>query len=241
MVERRWSAGVRRAVAPDRHGPLVPMLLLLTLGTGMVDAVSFLALGHVFVANMTGNVIFLGFALAGTAGLSATSSLTALAAFLAGALAGGRFCECRPAHRGRTLVAAMAVQAGLVAVAVVLEGVAGHGATPVRHALIALLAFAVGLQNAVVRDLRVPDLTTTVLTMTLTALAADRAGVRRIASAVSMFTGALLGALLVLHVNVTSALVVALALVAAVAVITRRACADRPGAPDPAWTRPPGA
>ncbi|MFI9328574.1 DUF1275 family protein [Kitasatospora sp. NPDC052868] len=228
-------------VAPERHGPLVPMLLLLTLGTGMVDAVSFLALGHVFVANMTGNVIFLGFALAGAAGLSATSSLTALAAFLAGALAGGRFCERRPAHRGRTLVAAMAVQAGLVAAAVVLEGVAGHGATPVRHTLIALLAFAVGLQNAVVRDLRVPDLTTTVLTMTLTALAADRAGVRRIASAASMFTGALLGALLVLHVSVTSALVVALALVAAVAVFTRRACAARPGAPDPAWTRPPGA
>ncbi|MFF2040364.1 DUF1275 family protein [Kitasatospora sp. NPDC058170] len=228
-------------VTPERHGPLVPMLLLLTLGTGTVDAVSFLALGHVFVANMTGNVIFLGFALAGTAGLSATSSLTALAAFLAGALAGGRFCERRPVHRGRTLVAAMAVQAGLVAAAVVLEAVVGHGATPVRHTLIALLAFAVGLQNAVVRHLRVPDLTTTVLTMTLTALAADRAGLRRIASAVSMFTGALLGALLVLHVSVTTALVVALALVVAVAVLTRRACAARPGAPDPAWTRPPGA
>jgi uncharacterized membrane protein YoaK (UPF0700 family) len=64
------------------HGPLPVLLLLLSVVTGLVDAVSYLALGHVFVANMTGNVVFLGFALAGAPGLSAPASLAALAAFL---------------------------------------------------------------------------------------------------------------------------------------------------------------
>ena len=59
--------------------------MTLTVVTGLVDAVSYLALGHVFVANMTGNVVFLGFALAGAPGLSAPASLAALVAFLVGA------------------------------------------------------------------------------------------------------------------------------------------------------------
>ena len=54
----------------SRDGPLPPLLLLLTVVTGLVDAASFLKLGHVFVANMTGNVVFLGFAIAGASGLS---------------------------------------------------------------------------------------------------------------------------------------------------------------------------
>ncbi|HEY8808806.1 MAG TPA: DUF1275 family protein, partial [Solirubrobacterales bacterium] len=65
------------------------LLILLTMVTGVVDAVSYVALGHVFVANMTGNVVFLGFALAGAPGLSAPASIAALGAFLLGAIAGG--------------------------------------------------------------------------------------------------------------------------------------------------------
>lgn len=85
----------------DRHGPLAPMMVALTLVTGVVDAVSYLKLGHVFVANMTGNVVFLGFALAGASGLSTTSSLIAIGSFLLGALAGGRLALHTPDHRGR--------------------------------------------------------------------------------------------------------------------------------------------
>ncbi|WP_344334918.1 YoaK family protein, partial [Kitasatospora putterlickiae] len=98
-----------RTLAPprtDRHGPLPPLMLLLTVTTGVVDAVSYLALGHVFVANMTGNVVFLGFALAGAPGLSAAASLVSLAAFLAGSLAAGRLAGWLAAHRGRLLTAA---------------------------------------------------------------------------------------------------------------------------------------
>ena len=79
----------------DRHGPLVPMLIALTLLTGLVDAVSYLKLGHVFVANMTGNVVFLGFAIAGAGGLSVTASLIALGSFLIGALGGGQLGALR--------------------------------------------------------------------------------------------------------------------------------------------------
>src|SRR5205807_7843826 len=69
---------------------LVGALLVQTVATGLIDAVSYLALGHVFTANMAGNVVFLAFAVAGAPGLSITRSLTALIAFLIGALIGGR-------------------------------------------------------------------------------------------------------------------------------------------------------
>jgi hypothetical protein len=68
---------------------LMALLYLFTFVTGLVDAVSFIGLGHVFTANMTGNVVFLGFAAAGTRGLSVWRSLAALATFLIGASIGG--------------------------------------------------------------------------------------------------------------------------------------------------------
>src|SRR2546428_8442670 len=74
---------------PD-ESPLPGALLVLTAATGLIDAVSYLALGHVFTANMTGNVVFLGFAVAGAPGLSIPRSAVSLGAFLAGAVAGGR-------------------------------------------------------------------------------------------------------------------------------------------------------
>lgn len=101
--------------ADDPHGPLPPLLLALTVVTGLVDAFSYLVLGHVFVANMTGNVVFLGFALAGASGFSITASLVALGAFSLGALAGGRLNTELGAHRGRLLAVTGAVEACLVA------------------------------------------------------------------------------------------------------------------------------
>jgi hypothetical protein len=72
-LRRLLSDAARTLVPPrgERHGPLPPLLLTLTVVTGLVDAVSYLGLGHVFVANMTGNVVFLGFALAGATGAAA--------------------------------------------------------------------------------------------------------------------------------------------------------------------------
>jgi uncharacterized membrane protein YoaK (UPF0700 family) len=205
----------------DRDGPLPPLLLILTFVTGLVDAISYLKLGHVFVANMTGNVVFLGFAVAGAQEFSAPASLAALAAFLVGALAGGRLGSTTGQHRGRFLAIVTLVKILLVAAALVVATIVVNPDNELVHyALIILLALAMGVQNAAARRLAVPDLTTTVLTLTLTGLAADSsfAGgtnprpVRRLTATVAMLLGAAVGAYLVLHVGIVAVLALTLAL-----------------------------
>ena len=201
-----------------RHGPLPLLLVLLTIVTGLVDAVSYLALGHVFVANMTGNVVFLGFAVVDAEDFSVAASLTAIAAFLFGALAGGWLAGWQGAHRGRLLVTTLLIEALLVALALAASLlVSTQGG---RYLIIVALSVAMGLQNAIARRLAVPDLTTTVLTLTLTGFAADsalaggtnpRPGRRTIATA-SMFLGAAIGALVLLRVSASAVLALTLAL-----------------------------
>src|SRR6202049_4957394 len=105
----------------ERHGPLPAFLMVLTMVTGLVDAVSYLKLGHVFVANMTGNVVFLGFAVADAQDFSIPLSLVAIAAFLAGALAGGRLGASWGYHRGRFLAIATCIKIALVGAALVVS------------------------------------------------------------------------------------------------------------------------
>jgi uncharacterized membrane protein YoaK (UPF0700 family) len=205
------------------HGPLPGLLLVLTVATGLVDAVSILGLGRVFVANMTGNVVFIGFALAGAPGFSLAASLIALAGFLFGAGAGGVAVRRFGRHRGRLLRNVVGMELALLLVAAGVTAASGSpvGSAP-RNVAVALAAIALGLQNAAVRRLAVPDLTTTVLTMTLTGVAADlrqrnlRVAARRIASVVAMLVGALAGAVLVLHADIAVALFVASGLIAVV-------------------------
>jgi uncharacterized membrane protein YoaK (UPF0700 family) len=225
----------------DRHGPLVPIMIVLTVVTGVVDATSYLKLGHVFVANMTGNVVFLGFALAGARGLSASSSLIALGSFLLGASAGGRFRARHPNHRGFMLRAASIAQGALLAIALIVAlAVAKPLSTPVSYALLVPMAVAMGIQNAAAQSLAVPELTTTVLTRTLTGIASDLALLgrdhetaamfaRRVVAVVAMLLGALVGGLLALHVTVAAALGLAAALALAVgAVVHFLSHADAP-------------
>ena len=103
---------------------LTAALIALTVSCGVVDAVSFLALGRVFVATMTGNVIFLGFALAGELSLSVLASLTAIGSFVAGVLAGGLLAARLGQHRGRHLGAAAAIAVVPMAAAIALSAVA---------------------------------------------------------------------------------------------------------------------
>lgn len=142
----------------------VTALLTLTAVTGLVDAVSYLRLGRVFVANMTGNVVFLGFTADPRSGLSAAASIIAIAGFI------------------------------------------------------------LGVQNSIVRHLGAPDLTTTVLTLTLAGLAADRALAggavakphRRPGSVAAMLAGAAAGAG-ILQWSPVAVITIPAALVAAVA------------------------
>jgi uncharacterized membrane protein YoaK (UPF0700 family) len=187
-----------------RH-PLTRTLLVLTLTTGVIDAACYLGLGRVFAANMTGNIVLLGFGIAGSSGLPVVAPLVSLAAFLCGAVAGGRMGAMLPAKEAR-LSRAMLVEVGFTTLATVIAIV--FDITPDRFSgdlIIALLAFAMGVRNATVRRLKIADLSTTVLTMTLTGLAADsqlaggdgKGNWRRGAAVGSMLVGAVAGALLV--------------------------------------------
>ena len=177
----------RSLVADSALGPLRGLLLTLTVVTGVVDAVSILALGRVFVANMTGNVVFAAFAVVGAPGFSLSASLFALGGFLVGAYGGGVLIGRFVDDRGLLLRAGGAVELAFAAVALVVAATSGdpgvtHGTigltggefgAAATDAIAALLAIALGVQNAVARKLAVPDMTTTVLTMTLTGVGAD--------------------------------------------------------------------
>ncbi len=177
------------ASSPTTEKVIPYALLGMTAVTGLVDAVSFLSLGRVFTANMR--------------------SLTALLAFLVGAILGGRIM----ARAGVDSQIRFAVQAFVLEV--VFLSVAsfcsiGYRSDLLEHsfqpfALIALTALAMGTRNAAVRKLAIPDLTTTVLTLTITGIGADSSLAngnnprlaRRVASVAAMFLGAALGAVII--------------------------------------------
>jgi uncharacterized membrane protein YoaK (UPF0700 family) len=184
------------------------ILLGMTAQTGIVDAVSFFALGHIFTANMTGNVVFLGFALVGAAGFSISRSSLALIAFLLGAAIGGHFANRMSSGPLPHWASSAFVTEGLLLITAALAsltlGNSGTQNSIPLFAVIGLTALAMGIRNATVRKLGVPDLTTTVLTLTITGLAADSSLAggtnprwrRRIASVLAMFAGATVGALM---------------------------------------------
>jgi uncharacterized membrane protein YoaK (UPF0700 family) len=217
--------------AARSHGPLPVLLVGLTVVTGLVDAFSYLRLGHVFVANMTGNVVFLGFGLAGAGDVSILASLLAIVAFTVGAVVGGRWALEQPPHRGHLLAVAAGIQATLVAGAAVIAEVVAVLDLAARLTLIAVLAVAMGGQNAVARRLAVPDLTTTVLTMTVTGLVADATSssvrMRRLVPIFAMLAGALLGGVLLRWVSLATPLWLAAAVLLCCAA-TAWAAARRP-------------
>ncbi|MGV0699102.1 YoaK family protein [Mycolicibacter sinensis] len=180
-------------------------LLLLTFATGLVDAISVLVLGRVFVANMTGNAIFLGFLFVPGAGFDLTAVLLAFGGFLLGAMVGGRLVR-RLGHRPRSWVtAALSIEAALLLVLAALTG-AGvlRYADATRLILIAGLAVAFGVQNSTARQFGIQELYTTVLTSTIVSLGVDSrlaggSGERqklRLGVVLTMIGGAVVGATL---------------------------------------------
>src|ERR1700741_241826 len=194
-----------------RPNNTLPLLLhIATAITGLIDAISYLALGHVFTANMTGNVVFLAFAVAGAPGLSIARSLTALVAFLIGALIGGRLAT-RAAElvRPNWVTAALSMETALLLVATLAAINFRDSSQSLwqSYLIIVLTAVAMGIRNATVRKMGIPDFTTTVLTLTITGLAADSTFAggtsprwhRRLLAVLLMFFGAAAGTLLLRH------------------------------------------
>jgi uncharacterized membrane protein YoaK (UPF0700 family) len=199
----------------ERH--TVAALLLLTFATGLVDAVSILFLGHVFVANMTGNVIFLGFWFVPHSGVDLTAGLVAFGGFLLGTVLGGRFARHLDHETRLWLTVALGTE---VVVLLILSILAGTGVVDYHNntklILIAGLAVAFGSQNAAARQFGIQELSTTVLTQTIVGIGVDSrlaggTGHReklRYTVVLTMLAGATVGATMTL---VTVAPVIALA------------------------------
>ena len=205
-------------------------LLALTAVSGILDAVSFIALGRIFTANMTANVVFLAFAAVGTPGISVGRSITALAAFLSGAVIGGYFGRSTAGpNRRRWLCVCATCEAALLFGAAIAALALDGDSTALQdrqYAVIVLLALAMGLRTATVQQLVVPGLTsTTVVTMTLAGLVAELGlagsinsqSVRRIGSIAALFVGAATGALLLRWGLAVPLIVAALCVLAATA------------------------
>ena len=222
-----------------RH-PLTRALLVLTFSTGVIDAASFLGLGNVFTANMTGNVVLLGFGISGAPGLPILAPLVSLASFFLGSVVGGRMANRFPAEANH-LSRSMQVEIGVLVAAIVwtlaVDVEPRHVSAGVA---IAMLAFALGVCNATVRRVEVADLSTTVLTMTLTALAADsplaggdgQGSWRRGGAVLAMLLGAVAGGLLVkAHLGAAIALAAVLALLTWLVFVPAAAAAEADSKP----------
>lgn len=212
------------------HGPdriNLWLMLALTFTTGIIDAVGYLGLDRVFTGNMTGNVVILGMALLGADDLPVVGPVVALAGFVVGAMIGGRVLKRELAgwnRRTTFLIAVVGVCLALTSLALFLDL---HQASDVVALLITgFIAASMGLQAATARHLGVKDVTTVVVTSTLTGLAADsplgggsgKFWQRRLLAVVLILAGAATGAaFLQIHIGlgilVTGVLAIAVALV----------------------------
>ena len=197
---------------------IVPYTLLgMTAVTGLVDAVSFLSLGEVFTANMTGNILILAFATARVSGLSVARSSTALITFVIGAILGGRItARANDDSKIRFVAQAFLLEVVFLFAASLFS--IGYRSNLLEHSfqpfvLIAFLGLAMGTRNAAVRKLAIPDLTTTVLTLTVAGIAADSSFAkgnnprlaRRVGSVLAIFLGAAVG-VVVIRCSISAAL-----------------------------------
>lgn len=152
----------------------VAALLLLTFATGLADSISILALGHVFVANMTGNVIFLGFWLAPRTTIDLTAVAVALPTFICTTIVSGRLARYFGPRTRTWITTVLTVEIVLLLVLAVL---AGTGVLRYQAAsklvMIGMLAVTFGLQHSSARQFGIQELSTTVLTSTIVSFGLD--------------------------------------------------------------------
>ncbi len=216
-------------VSPISDRLTVVAMLLLTFATGLVDAVSVLVLGHVFVANMTGNVVFLGFWFAPDTSVNMGAAVVAFTCFLIGVVIGGRFALHLAKEVRLWLTVALGTEVVLLLIMAMLVGTGAldyH--TNQRLILIAVLAVTFGAQSAAARQFGVQELSTTVLTGTVVGIGIDSrlaggSGSRlklRVAVVATMCLGAGVGATL-LHVGVPQVIALAAAVIALALLVFR--------------------
>ncbi|MCC3291871.1 YoaK family protein [Arthrobacter sp. zg-Y1110] len=150
------------------------LMLALTFSTGVVDAVGYLGLDRVFTGNMTGNVVLLGMAFAGGADLPILRPVLALLFFMLGAALAGRMLRKGPeGWSGRTTLSLMVVAGVITALAVLTAVVDVQASSLLGSITTSALAIAMGIQAATAKRLKVAEITTVVVTSTITGLASD--------------------------------------------------------------------
>ncbi|OBH86843.1 YoaK family protein [Mycobacterium sp. E2989] len=189
--------------SPVSERSTVAALLLLTFATGLADSISILVLGHVFVANMTGNVIFLGFWLAPRTSIDMTAVVVALPTFVCTTIVSGRVSRHFADRTRDWITTVLATEITLLVTLAILGGTGAlqyHSNT--KLIMIGILAVTFGLQHSSARQFGIQELSTTVLTSTIVSLGLDSrlaggSGDRqalRIGVVLTMCAGAFLGA-----------------------------------------------
>jgi uncharacterized membrane protein YoaK (UPF0700 family) len=169
-IESRPSEPRPKAVRRVRK----TLVLLLSCAAGAVDAASYIGLGHVFAANMTGNTVHLGMATGYGSLVDIGHSGSALLGFLLGVAAGASIVERddAPTPWPRAVNVALVCELILLAITAVVWAAAGAKGPPTTDGLLLALGLAMGVQSVTVRRLRIPGVASTYLTGTLTALTA---------------------------------------------------------------------
>ncbi|MEE2569070.1 YoaK family protein [Pseudarthrobacter sp. J64] len=234
MTSAVASSGTKTASTPQENASpekfRLILMMALTLVTGVVDAVGYLGLDHIFTGNMTGNVVILAMALAGAANLPTLGPLVALGAFLLGAAVAGSTLQSSPKGWNRRvtllLTAGCIALTGTAATSLIVEDV---GRQSIGVIVAAVIAMHMGSQALIARHLGVRDMTTVVITSTMTSLAGEslvgkqrpRLLNRRLGAVLAMFAGAAIGVpLLQIHLSVPIGL--GIAITAAVTVLGSR-------------------
>jgi uncharacterized membrane protein YoaK (UPF0700 family) len=225
VVQTHWMRTAHR-----RH-LRVWLMMMLTFVTGLVDAVGYLGLDRIFTGNMTGNIVILGMGLAGADGLPVIGPLVALGAYVVGAAVAGRLLQRHRPDWRPIVTWLFGCSAVVLATAATLLAVCDVGGPSVAGiGIAATIAALMGAQAATARALAVADMTTVVVTSTITAYASETlfapgtawATHRRLWAIVAIFSGALAGALL-MKLDISVPVYLAAALTATVAVTGHRA------------------
>lgn len=225
---------LRLALVDDRDGPLPALLVGFTMLGGVVDAVSILSLDHVFVATITGNVVFIGLGLVGAGGFSVVSPVVAVAGFLVGVIAGAPLCRRSGGHRGRAVRNVAAWKATLAVPVNIIVVFATEPLHPgVRLTITVLLAASMGAQLTLIRYIRVPDLVTVLITLTMIGVITERGRdrhdpvrYRRTLSILAFAVGVVSGGALAQYVFPGVALLLGLVIILVVGVISHLVSRD---------------
>ncbi|MET3953187.1 uncharacterized membrane protein YoaK (UPF0700 family) [Rhodococcus sp. OAS809] len=189
--------------ARNHHHAHLVLMLVLTFSTGVIDAVGFLGFDRVFTGNMTGNVVILGMGLAGVDDLPVAGPALALVGFMVGAAIAGRAMRHKvPGSWAVSTTTVFGTVGATVLATAVYVAVVESFSYVVTIVITTVLGTAMGLQAAAARVIAVKDVTTVVVTSSITGLAADSwfgarnpgGGARRIAAVVVLLVGAGVGA-----------------------------------------------